>query len=69
MRFDAFTVAMGCVLLASKIEENSKILREVIYAFHQIYNRRRGLAQIRMELGSQRYNTWKNGETSDIFLE
>ena len=29
MKFDVFTVAMGCVLLASKLEENFKNLREV----------------------------------------
>ncbi len=29
-RFDVFTVAMGCILLASKVEENFKTLREVI---------------------------------------
>ena len=28
-RFDVFTVAMGCFLLASKVEEKPKILREV----------------------------------------
>jgi hypothetical protein len=28
-RFDVFTVAMGCVLLASKVEEKPRILREV----------------------------------------
>ena len=29
-RFDVFTVAMGCFLLASKVEEKPKILREVL---------------------------------------
>ncbi len=34
-RFDVFTVAMGSVLLASKVEENFKTLREVLY--HHVY--------------------------------
>ncbi len=29
-RFDVFTVSMGCFLLASKLEEKPKILREVL---------------------------------------
>ena len=28
-RFDVFTVAMGCIMLASKVEEKPKIVREV----------------------------------------
>ena len=32
-RFDAFTVAMGCVLLGAKLEEKQKLLREVSYTF------------------------------------
>lgn len=29
LKYDSFTVAMGCVLLASKLEEYSKTLHEV----------------------------------------
>jgi len=35
-RFDVFTVSMGCVLLASKIEEDPKVLREIIYVFNHV---------------------------------
>ena len=40
-RFDAFTVSMACVFLASKIEETPRKLRHVLYAFHAIYRRRK----------------------------
>ena len=36
-RFDAFTVAMTCVFLATKIEETPRKLRYVLYAFHPSY--------------------------------
>ena len=29
VRFDAFTIAMGCIMLASKVEEKPKLVREV----------------------------------------
>lgn len=32
LKFDAFTVAMGCVLLASKVEEKLKVVREVHFS-------------------------------------
>jgi len=30
LKYDVFTVAMGCTLLSSKVEEQLKTLREVI---------------------------------------
>ena len=59
-RFDAFTVAMGCVLLASKIEECPKLLREVLYVFHHMYQMRKVLKYRPLEIGGQRYAIWKN---------
>jgi cyclin L len=58
-RFDSFTVAMGSVLLASKIEEKLKYLRDIIFVFHHIYQRRKGLKLKPLELGGVRYTEWK----------
>mmetsp|Transcript_7110 Transcript_7110/g.10629 ORF Transcript_7110/g.10629 Transcript_7110/m.10629 type:complete len:357 (-) Transcript_7110:509-1579(-) len=44
MKFDAFSVAMSCLLLSSKIEEASKVkLRDVVLVFHRMYLRRKNL--------------------------
>ena len=59
-RFDSFTVAMGCILLASKIEEKLKYLRDIIFVFHHIYQRRKCLKLKPLELGGVRYTEWKN---------
>jgi len=59
-RFDAFTVAMGSVLLASKVEESFKTLREFLFAFHYLYAQRKCLHIRAMELGGQQYAIWKN---------
>ena len=59
-RFDAFLVAMGSILLASKIEEKLKYLREIIFVFHHMYQRRKQLKIKNLELGGPRYNEWKN---------
>jgi cyclin L len=59
-RFDSFTVAMGSILLASKIEEKLKYLRDIIFVFHHIYQRRKGLKLKPLELGGVRYTEWKN---------
>lgn len=40
-RFDAFSVAMGCMLLASKVEEVTRRLRDILYVFHLLYRRRK----------------------------
>jgi hypothetical protein len=58
-RFDSFTVAMGSVLLASKIEEKLKYLRDIIFVFHHIYQKRKGLKLKPLELGGVRYTEWK----------
>ena len=57
---DAFTVAMGSVLIASKIEEKQKILREIVLVFHYMYQKRNNLKIENLVLGGQRYNQWKD---------
>lgn len=59
LRYDALSIAMGALLLASKIEEKSRILREVLMVFHRIYQRRRGFQCTPLELGGLEYNAWK----------
>lgn len=40
---DAFSVAMGCLFLACKIEEHPKRPRELVFVFHRMALRRKGL--------------------------
>lgn len=42
-KFDAFSVAMGCMLLAMKIEEDPRQPRAVVLVFHRMFERRMGL--------------------------
>lgn len=41
--FDAFSVAMGCMLLAMKIEEDPRQPRAVVLVFHRMFERRVGV--------------------------
>ena len=41
--FDAFSVAMGCMLLAMKIEEDPRPPRAVVLVFHRMFERRIGV--------------------------
>lgn len=50
--FDAFTVAMGCLFLASKLEELPKAPRDLIFVFHSMMRRRRGLPPSLLEVTS-----------------
>lgn len=59
VRYDALSIAMASLLLACKIEEKPKILREVIAVFHRIYQRRKCHKCERLELGGLEYNAWK----------
>lgn len=59
-KFDVFTVAMGCVLLATKLEEKPKLLRDIILCFYKIYQARRGLTIAPIDVGGPEYNTWKS---------
>ncbi|TFJ83726.1 hypothetical protein NSK_004830 [Nannochloropsis salina CCMP1776] len=54
--FDAFTVAMGCVFLASKLEEKPRAPRDVLFVFHHMCRRRRGLGPSLLEVTSVRYH-------------
>lgn len=58
VRFDAFTVAMGCFFLACKIEEKPKRLRETLLVFDYAMRRRTNSPK-KLEPGSLRYNGWK----------
>lgn len=42
-KFDAFSVAMGCMLLAMKIEEDPRQPRAVVLVFHRMFERRMGV--------------------------
>jgi len=71
--FDAFTIAMACLFLATKIEENPRTLRQVLYVFHHLYRKRKfrnsagkkgaisskDARNAPLELGGDRYNQWK----------
>ena len=56
--YDAFVTAMGCLFLASKVEEKPKRLREVLFAFHYVYKVRTNSTE-KMELGGAMYAGWK----------
>jgi hypothetical protein len=54
-------VAMGCLLLAAKLEDQTETkLRDVVTMFHDMYQRRRGLKRKPLDIGSQRYRDWKD---------
>lgn len=42
-KFDAFSVAMACMLLAMKIEEDPRQPRAVVLVFHRMFERRMGM--------------------------
>lgn len=42
-KFDAFSVAMACMLLAMKIEEDPRQPRAVVLVFHRMFERRMGV--------------------------
>ena len=61
-RFDAFSIAQGCLFLATKIEEQPRTLRQVLFVFHHIYCKRKAKRDSRrspLELGGGRYSQWK----------
>jgi len=57
--YDTLLVAMGCLFLASKVEEKPKRLREVLFAFHYVY-KLRTKSEGKMELGGPMYAGWKH---------
>ena len=66
LKYDVFTVAMGCTILAAKLEEKQKLLREVLFVYHHIYQKRKQLKYKPLDIGSRRYTLWKN---ELIFME
>lgn len=59
-RFDAFTIAMGCVLLSTKLEERFTHIREILFVFHHIFQKRRKVKLVVLEVGCAQYNVWKD---------
>ena len=63
--YDPFTVALGCLLLGSKIEEEPQIIRTIARIGYQIYIQRNNKdktqtnKKIELEVGSKLYNNWK----------
>ncbi|TMW68348.1 hypothetical protein Poli38472_005816 [Pythium oligandrum] len=60
--FDAFRVAIGCLFLAAKVEEQPKRMREVVSVFYAIYRRRKWgktrMTQQLLEPESDSYYLW-----------
>jgi len=60
LRFDVFAVAMGSLLLASKVEEQPKLVRDVIFVFYYVYHTRRKTANPKaLDIGGRLYSQWK----------
>ena len=59
-QYDAFSVAMACVLLSCKLEEKPKLLRDIIFAFNTIYYRRKNRDIVPMDTVSEVYSGWKD---------
>jgi Cyclin, N-terminal domain len=60
-KYDAFSVAMGALLQAAKLEEALVHIRvrDVIHVFHRMYLRRRELPVDFLEIGGEPYNMFK----------
>jgi hypothetical protein len=60
-KFDVLSVCMGAMLLSSKVEEQPKLVREVIFVFYYIYHTRRQTADVKaLDLGGRVYTQWRN---------
>lgn len=60
-KYDVFTVAMGSLLISSKIEEILLPLRTFIVAYHAIYiTRNKLMVKKKLEVGCKEYNAWKS---------
>jgi len=59
-RFDAYAVAMGSLLLASKLEEQPKMVRDIVFVFYYVYHTRRQTPRPKtLDIGGQIYSRWK----------
>jgi hypothetical protein len=58
--FDAFRVAMGCIFLASKAEEQPRRIKDVIQVFFRMRNRRMGLRLSLLSPTSARFAQWSD---------
>ncbi len=57
-RYDAFFVSMGAFLLSTKVEENPKLLEEVVSTFYLIYRRRVNAPLNFIDTKSQTFTNW-----------
>ncbi len=67
-KYDAFFIGISCLFLACKLEENPKAIREVIFAFHKLYQIRKKLKIKPLEITTQRYSEWKTGNSDPKFI-
>ncbi|EQC26735.1 hypothetical protein SDRG_15464 [Saprolegnia diclina VS20] len=58
--FDAFRVAMGCIFLAAKAEEQPRRVKDVIQVFFRMRNRRMGLQPILLMPSDPRFSQWSD---------
>ena len=58
-RFDAFEMAVACVFLAAKIEEQPRQVDDVLNVFQRLYQKRRSLPYAPLLVGSLRHSRWK----------
>eukprot|EP01035_Chromulina_nebulosa_P018866 gene18866-24651_t len=58
--YDAFSVSMGCLLLSTKLEEKPLTLREILFVYNHIYQRRKRLKLKPLDIASYKYSEWKN---------
>lgn len=60
VKYDAFSVAMASLLLSAKVEEKPRVLREYIFIFHSIYQKRKKIKSSPLDVGASQYSNWKN---------
>ncbi|OQR96510.1 cyclin-L1 [Achlya hypogyna] len=58
--FDAFRVAMGCIFLAAKAEEQPRRIKDVIQVFFRMRNRRMGLNLTLLMPSNPRFSQWSD---------
>ncbi|KAF0682528.1 Aste57867_25326 [Aphanomyces stellatus] len=58
--FDAFRVAMGCIFLAAKAEEQPRRIKDVVQVFFRMRNRRMGLGLPLLTPSDARFSQWSD---------